>query len=71
MKDRLFQRFRRLFLFVCCAALTLLNGHARAQEEKLIETSAKAAVLIEKTPGGFSTAATKKPPCPWPPPPRS
>ena len=51
MKDRLFQRFRRLFLFVCCAALTLLNGHARAQEEKLIETSAKAAVLIEKNTG--------------------
>ena len=51
MKDRLFQRIRRLFLFVCCAALTLLNGHARAQEEKLIETSAKAAVLIEKNTG--------------------
>ena len=51
MKDRLFQRFHRLFLFVCCAALTLLNGHARAQEEKLIETSAKAAVLIEKNTG--------------------
>ena len=45
MKNRFFHRVRRLFLFVCCAALTLLNGHARAQEEKLIETSAKAAVL--------------------------
>lgn len=51
MKDRFFYRVRRLFLFVCCAALTLLNGHARAQEEKLIETSAKAAVLIEKNTG--------------------
>ena len=51
MKDRFFYRVRRLFLFACCAALTLLNGHARAQEEKLIETSAKAAVLIEKNTG--------------------
>ena len=44
---------RRKVLLLCCAVITLLNGSARAGEESdtLTETSAKAAVLIERNTG--------------------
>lgn len=39
---------RRLMLLLCCAVISLLNGNARAEGSADVESSAKAAVLIER-----------------------
>lgn len=42
---------RRLVLLLCCAVISLLNGNARAEGNTDVESSAKAAVLIERNTG--------------------
>lgn len=42
---------RRLVLLLCCAVISLLNGNARAEGSADVESSAKAAVLIERNTG--------------------
>lgn len=42
---------RRLMLLLCCAVISLLNGNARAEGSADVESSAKAAVLIERNTG--------------------
>ena len=47
---RWIEQIRRLMLVLCCTTLSLLNTHARAET---VDTSAKAAVLIERSTGNI------------------
>lgn len=52
MKRRFSQCLRRWALVLCCAVLTLLDSGAKAQQESTeVESSAKAAILIERSTG--------------------
>lgn len=54
MKKMSLQKLRSFVIVLCCALLTVLNGSARAEEtvtETAIDSSAKAAVLIERNTG--------------------
>ncbi len=51
MRQRLFERAKAAMALLCCAVLTLLGGGARAEEGEQVESSAKAAVLIERSTG--------------------
>lgn len=62
------QRFslRRLTVFLCCTLLSMLGHHARAESAAgtTVVTSAKAAVLIERSTGNILLAAQENLPLP-------
>ena len=52
MKRRFSERLRRWVLVLCCAVMTLLDTGAKAQHESTeVESTAKAAILIERNTG--------------------
>lgn len=51
MKRRPIQKLRALIAVLCCAVLTLLSGEANAEDGEWTESSARAAVLIERNTG--------------------
>lgn len=53
MSKKAIQKLRSFMLLLCCALVTLLNGNARGEEMPgdAVESSAKAAVLIERNTG--------------------
>ena len=58
---RWIEQIRRLMLVLCCTTLSLLNTHARAET---VDTSAKAAVLIERSTGNILLCANEHTPLP-------
>lgn len=61
----LMQKIRKLALVLCCTVLSLLNSHARAETAgTVVHTSAKAAVLIERTTGNILLCANENAPLP-------
>ena len=62
---RWIQQIRRLTLVLCCTVLSLLNTHARAEAASAnVNTSAKAAVLIERNTGNILLCANERTPLP-------
>ena len=49
MRDKLLAKLRAVALLICCTVLTLLGSSAQAEEE--VDTSARAAVLIDRGTG--------------------
>ena len=58
---RWIEQIRRFMLVLCCTTLSLLNTHARAET---VDTSAKAAVLIERSTGNILLCANEHTPLP-------
>lgn len=65
MKNR-FHMLRRLAMVLCCTLLSMLNHQAQAEAapEAAVATSAKAAVLIERSTGNILLAAQENLPLP-------
>lgn len=62
---RWIEQIRRLMLVLCCTTLSLLNTHARAEAASAnVDTSAKAAVLIERSTGNILLCANEHMPLP-------
>lgn len=62
---RWIQQIRRLTLVLCCTVLSLWNAHARAEAASAnVNTSAKAAVLIERNTGNILLCANEHTPLP-------
>ena len=64
MKRKLMERIRACVMVLCCAALALLHTGAAAEEGETVESSARAAVLIERETGRVLLSCNLREPLP-------